>query len=301
MSVLQIRATDRIFIKLRWVFLPFCVWYCYLWVQNEMLSLSCGNCLPRCIQIELNWTEPDDGIMLFLMHFRYDDGNEHDENDEVIVAEVSSFASKSNKVIGRINSKHCSQNSKVILRKIIRWRHLLVSRFCYWFTAVFLFFCTYFLLNVLFSAFIFSWYNSVSPATGIALSLNNTTFVKRTVTFTNSRSGNNKWRRWISYECVLYSLFSLFLSSFVRRLNSLFFLFARWLFVMGSTCSSNSTNRTTTTTKKTTLKEIIIKIKRMKNLRHSKPAKCTLIEMFKLHSFGWICELLTCYIDSHTK
>lgn len=155
MSVLQIRATDRIFIKLRWVFLPFCVWYCYLWVQNEILSLSCGNCLPRCIQIELNWTEPDDGIMLFLMHFRYDDGNEHDENDEVIVAEVSSFASKSNKVIGRINSKHCSQNSKVILRKIIRWRHLRVSRFCYWFTAVFLFFCTYFLLNVLFSAFIF--------------------------------------------------------------------------------------------------------------------------------------------------
>lgn len=122
MSVLQIRATDRIFIKLRWVFLPFCIWYCYLWVQNEILSLSCGNCLPRCIQIELNWT--DDGIMLFLMHFRYDDGDEDDEDDEVIVAEVSSFASQSNKVIGRINSKHCSQNCKVILRKIIRCLHL---------------------------------------------------------------------------------------------------------------------------------------------------------------------------------
>lgn len=39
----------------------------------------------------------------------------------------------------------------------------------------------------------------------------------------------------------------------------------------------------------------------MKNLLHSKAAKCTLIEMFKLHSFEWIFELLTCYIDSHTK
>lgn len=88
--------------------------------------------------------------------------------------------------------------------------------------------------------------------------------MKRTVTFTNSRSGNNKWRRWISYECVLYSLFSPLLSSFVRRLNSLFFLFARWLFVMGSTCSSNSTNEQQQ--KKNTLKEIIIKIKKERRI-----------------------------------
>lgn len=72
---------------------------------------------------------------------------------------------------------------------------------------------------------------------------------------------------WMRFVLAL----SPFLSSFVRRLNSLFFLFARWLFVMGSTCSSNNTNEQ----KKNTPKEIIIKIKRMKNLLHRvcKPGK----------------------------